>query len=407
MTGADHTLSVGFGRDQFFSLTADIVSYQITNDMLALADSWSIELPVKRQLWDLVETDNEVQVHIDNSLVLSGFVGRRAKNRGRIEVSGRDRGGRLVDESAPLVRFAGKKIEDLALAVAGEWFEEVRLDNATNRRLIGGRGARRRANVDPEAVALAIATFGGSPVIPPSPPRRSGRTASGEPAILVGKEIRHKVAPGETRAEVLMSFLEQAGLMAWSTADGKTLVVGKPNQRQPARWHFFQAAPGSTRRGETNVIEMEYIEDVEELFAEITACGAGKGDSVNYGKNVTRRRATARLAGRLFARAKRLLISDPDVRSPAEALERAEREMRELAAGSKLLEIEVSGHGQFDPRVGWPEIFRFDTVAHVEDEEIGLVGDFFVTRCEFSGSKRESRTMLSLVPVGTELRCSG
>ena len=375
MSVVNHTISVAFGGADFFLTTADIKSYQITNDMLAIADSWSIEVPVKPLLWDLAKPDNEVQVHIDDSLVLSGFVDSRIKSEGRIRISGRDRGGRLVDESAPLVEFGGLDIEGLALEIAGEWFSEVRIHNAVNRRLIAGRGAK----------------------------AKRGR----EPAVLVGENLRHKVRPGETRAAVLTSILEQAGLMAWSTADGKALIVGRPNQNQAPDWYFFNAKPGSTRAAEANVLELTYGEDLAESFSEITACGSGKGDSVNYGRAVTRRRATVKAEAGVFVRPKRLLVSDPDVRSPAEARRRAEREMRERAAGAVFLELTVPGHGQRDPRIGWPAIYGFDTVARVEDEEIGLAGDFYVTSVTFTGSAETSRTDLELVPVGTDLRVNG
>lgn len=371
MTLVNHTVSVSFGRGGPLITTEDIKSYQITSDMLTLADAWSFELPMKKSLWKLTALDSEVAVYIDDAQVLSGRVDEREKSEGSITVSGRDRGGRVVDESAPFTTFDGREIQGLAEEILSPWFTDIRLSNAENRRLVGGRGARRHRGA--------------------------------EPAILVGDAIRHKVMPGETIAEVLLSFLEQADLMAWSTGDGRAFIIGKPNQKQAPAWYFFNAEPGSERAGEANC-KLVYRESVAERYSEITVCGAGKGDSRNYGPRVTKRKATVTAEEGIFAARKRLIITDQDVRSPAEAKARALREQALLEATGRTVEIEAPGHGQADPRIGWPAIFRFDTVARIEDEEIDEAGDWFITRAEFSGSKDTSSTSLLAVPVGTELR---
>lgn len=385
MSLADHRIALSFTNQDLVLTTEDILQYSVANDMLQIADPFSFRLPISKFNWDLVELDSEVIFNIDGSQVLSGFVDSRFVEGDSIKVSGRDRGGRLADESAPLVKFRGKGLKELAEALVGDLFEEVVLDNTKNRRLIAGRGRRK-------TVATAHGVIGGQTF------KIDG--------ILEGKEIRHKVNPGETKAQVLLDFLEQAELLAWSTADGKTLYIGQPDQSQGASFDFFQCSPQSPNAQRCNVIARSYGEDFAEMYSEITAVGAGKGSRVNYGRNVTRRRGVA-TSTFTFERPKKLIIQDSDLRSAQDALDRAKREMEERNTGGITLELEVPGHGQVITPGAPPSIYHFDAPASFTDEEIGLQGQFFITKVDFKGDANSSSTSISLVPQGTPLQANG
>jgi prophage tail gpP-like protein len=367
------------------SITALVESLDVTNDMLELADPFSFTLPFSAEAWAATKPDTEVQVWIDEARILTGYIDDRTRRVSRSEgvsilVEGRDKGGRLIDESAPLQTYAGLGIEDLAREIVAPWFESVSLSNARNRRLIRGPAARKAS-------------------------------VSSEPPILTGKDISRKVEPGDSRAAVLLHFLEEAELLAWSSADGNEFIVGRPNYAQAPQWFFLLPRPDGPRAGEVNVEEVDYKESIAERYAMVTVCGAGRGDASNYGAQVTKwtasaydNPATADGTGGDFQRAKRLRIADNDIKSAAKAKARAERELRLLQAGGRSLDLVAPGYGQSPPDRA-TTIFCCDTMARWEDEELGLREDWFVTRVQFHHSKQGGQaTRLALVPKGTELR---
>lgn len=351
-------------------------SIDLVNDMLELADPFNVALPFSREVWDASAPDTQVSIHIDDSRVCTGYIDDRHKvgskgDGSTIVVEGRDKGGRLVDESAPLITYAGLGIEDLARQIVDPWFSTVSLSNARNRALIKGRG------------------------------RRSAAIAS-EPAILTGKDVRRKVDPGESRAQVLLYFLELAGLLAWSTADGREFIVGTPNYSQAPQWRF-QFAPDADS---TNVEHFDYKESVGERYSSITVCGASKGNKQNYAGNVLKRATLEEVTGD-FQRPKRLLLSDHDVDTVEKARARSSREARLRDATGETLALTAPGFGQVlgGPDGQPPAIFAFDTVARWEDLEADVRGEFLLTRVHFQTDKDGGQwTDLDLVPVGTELR---
>ncbi len=370
-------------------LTVRAEMVDVACDMLELADTFSLGFPFTQELWEATVPDSEVQVHIDGSRVLSGYIDEQrhtgSKTQGSsLLVTGRDKGGRLVDESAPLVKYAGLTMEELVKQVVSPWFNTVTLSNARNRLLIKGKSR-----------SAAI---------------------SKEPAVLTGRNIERKVEPGESRAAIITHILERAELLAWSSADGKEFFVGLPNYSQAPQWHFLWPKPGTSRLKWVNVEEFDYVNSVGERYALITACGTQRGDSSNYGENVMKRRAKAKNeltsadgTGKDFKRPKELLISDGDIKSTSDAQIRADREMALRDASSKALTLTVPGFGQvYGGGEYWfetPAIYAFDTMARWENEESGVEGDYLITRVNFRTDKQMGQvTELALIPKGTELR---
>ncbi len=368
------------GTSPINSMTIDeILAYSVRSDMQNVADDFSFEIPVSKALWDAVQPDNLIEIFIDNSQVMFGYIDSRSKSADSITVTGRDKGGRLVDERAPLVDFGGRtKLEDLFIQMAGVWFDKVTLVNTQNRAIIGGRGRKRNT------------IRGGEPVFTPA-----------------DQGYRKSVNPGERRADVMIDIAEQAGILFWSTADGRELFVGLPNQTQEPTWWFFSAPPGAPRHLESNVLEMTTTEDISEYFSEITVVGtSAQGRPTQRKATVFDQDKAGGIGGR-FIRPKRHLIADQDLKNPDEAAERALRERAELGAAVETVEISVAGHGQFVERNQIAAIFHFDTVARVEDDEIGKQGDYYVTGLLYEGNRDTDSTSLTMVPIGTELRVNG
>lgn len=380
MSPIPHQIRITLGRGGKPKTLEDVEAFELTNDMLELADAFSLQSRFDRELWLAARPDTKVELFIDDVRVLSGFIDdvERPLGGGGLRISGRDRGGRLLDESAPLQSFEDLDLKAFVQVMTGRWFTSISFSNAENRALIRGRG------------------------------RRLARVA-GEP-IFTGKRIKKKVEPGETRAGALEHVFEEAEVLGWSSADGDTFVVGKPNYQQEPQFYFFLPGPGSSRSSEGNVRDGTFRRSVGERYSVVEAVGASKGDGTRYGPNVTRKRGIvydgpeADGTGGDFAHEKWLIVSDGDIDSPEEARIRAEREKAVRDATGEELEIVARGFGQPYRGEGPPVIYAFDTIVHWEDEEAQVKGDYLITRVRFQKSGRGESTILSAVPKGTELR---
>jgi len=358
-------------------------SYSVDTSMLSPADGFSMSFgPVKRDVYDLLVPDEEVQIILDDTRILVGYIDDRVvrwdRNQPTVQITGRDKGGRLIDESMPLLTFQGLGIKQLAEKCVEGWFSTVELQNATNRRLVRGRDAK-------------LAKVSREPAI------------TGDTKSLGGRKIRaeKKVDPGESRWDVLAHFLEEAELLAWSSADGKSFIVGLPNYEQAPQYRFFIPKEGSDRSREGNVLGAEISHSVGERYSRITVIGSGKGNEQNYSDNVINRQGIARDFSGDFKHPKRLIIVHDDVRDVVLATRRAIREMALRDATGHRISLVVSGHSQV--YAGSNVLYAFDTVCEFEDEELGIRGRYLITEARFSLGRQGEETHLTLVPEGTVL----
>lgn len=377
MTAYPHRVTYAIGNEADWRFFPEVDRYDIACDMLDPADAVQLVVPWSADVWSLTKGDNQLNIWIDEQRVFSGIIDGHDRNLSRdgstVSISARDKAGRLVDESAPLIRFEGLGIVDLAQKMAGSLFSVI-TSNATNRRLVTGRG---------------------------------GRTVTREPAIDRTPRAARKVEPGESKMDVLKHFLELGELIAWATADGKYLVIGKPNYQQQVQWSFTIAKPENWDA--TNIISYSRRQSLGERYSRIDAIGTLPGSEADYGEKV-RHRGFAKNGpnedgtGKDFRIPKRLVVHDDRMRAGT-GNARARREMAERDDGGDGIQLSVWGHGQILPGAQVPTIYAFDTVADVEDQEIPERGSWYLTACRYSGGKAEgSATELKMVPIGTDLR---
>lgn len=382
MSQRSHNVAIRIGGYQIQNWTR----YDIELNMLEPADGFELSLgKPSREAWDLCTPDAYVQIMVDDVVVVSGYLDERewsdsGKEPTRLAVRGRDKAGRLVDESMPLVSFRGLGIQQLAEKVAGigeeyQWFDEVILSNAENRRLLRG----------PVAPRIRV---------------------SKEPAIVQEERPPKRVNPGESRWQVLQFFLERAELLAWSTADGRALVVGLPNYEQEPAYRFFVAAERSDRAAEGNVKACTIHDSVGDRYSEITCVGTPRtdgGEGRVYRKETARNGSMSHGTGADFTVPKRLLLADDDVDTAKEARARAAREMAKRDAEGHKVSLVVKGHTQtLDGRR--TALFAPDTMALFEHEETGVKGSYLITRVQFTDDRDEGEiTRLDLVPKGAAL----
>lgn len=372
-------------------------NYGIEQDMLKPADSFHMEItnPTK-EMYALCKKDSAVDVFLDGNVVMTGFIDERHLDKGEesgtaLYIAGRDKGGRLVDESAPVKSYKGLDVKKLMERLVQPWFPEVTFSNDINRTQLLGLNTRLKA-----ALAKHSSSKGHR-----ARPRHSSTKAVYPNLDFDGETrvSRKKVMPGEKRWQVIRSFLEELGLMGWSSADGKQFIVGQPDYTQDVNFNFIMPAQGE-RRGSAGAILSSSLRDgVTDRYSRIVALGMGAGDfNVNCSAQVVNGPGKDGI-GKDFQFRKNLYVVDDKIRTKDEALVRAKREMAERDATGNHLQLHVRGHAQ-DALT-----YAMDAMASYHDNEMDIHANYLITSAVFehSGEAGET-TMLHLVPQGTVLR---
>ncbi|MGN6103737.1 MAG: hypothetical protein ACTHU0_01410 [Kofleriaceae bacterium] len=353
-----------------------IESYDVSTSLTNVPATFSLRLPFTRRAWDSCRPDRPVRVLIDGIPVLAGFIDERSAPDDTLDVSGRCKLSRVVSESAVAVSFAGLGIQEMAARVVSPWFASVSLSNARNRAIVRGRGKKARAASEP---------------------------------IKINTRVGTAIEPGQTRWAVLERLLEQAGYLAWSSGDGRELVIGKPNYQQEIQFHFFRPSLVSTRKDESTVLSLTPTDSTADRYSRVIVIGSGVGTDVNYGAVVASRYGQALNdpsdpdgVGTDFSAPKRLVMQR-SVQSIAEATEMAEAEMARRDAQGHTLEVRCAGHGQVVAGA-FVTLFACDLLASVEDERTGTAGQYLITSCRYtSGRGSGEETTMTLVPKGAEI----
>ena len=353
--------------------------YSIATSIVDPVGHFTLSMPWSREAWDSLRPDRSVRLTIDGTTVLRGLIDERdsTMEEDLISINGRDRVGRLVQESSPGFAYQGVSLLQLIQEVAGPWFSKVTLSNARNRRVIRGKG--RKAAVGDEPLKFD--------------PQKLG--------------WRHE--PGQTRWEIIQRVLEQTGMLAWSSGDGTELVVGRPNYDQEPQWIFFRPKPGSARSKEGNA-SIGVKDSVADRYSKVIVVSQGHGTLAKYGIQASRLTGQALDnpadpdgVGLDFSEPKRLIFNTPaDSREDAGLI--ADRELKRRKAHGEVISVRTWGHGQY---VGGRAITIFapDTIARVECERTGRRGAYLVTGCRYTSNRSSGeQTELDLVPIGTELK---
>jgi len=357
--------------------------YQIDSNMIEPADAFSLRRPFDPESWNLLRRDSRVRISIDGAPVLDGFVDKRTKRAkdGTIEISGRDRSGRLVQESAPRINYQGLELTEAVRRLADPWFSKVTISDARNRTLRMGKSR--------------------------------GRIPGGNDPIIVKRSANGngKVQPGQMRWAVISELVSQAGLIAWSSADGRELFVGRPNQSQAPSFHILKAkATGGSR---STCLDLTQDEDNGDRYSLIACVGTGGGTDVDFGISVSSRRAIVLDnpdnlvdgTGRDFQYPKRLLLPEKQFDSNGDASRVAGREQLRRDFRRLTFSADMPYHGQWITP-GAATLFAPNTVAMITDEDHDpiLELDGLIYSCSYRRSRTGGETtLLELVPTGTEI----
>ncbi len=384
-----HTISVIVDGHQIEGWS----TYRFSASITRPANPFSVRIPFSRDVWDICRTDRRIKVLIDDVVVLTGFIDERlvSEDDESVEIIGRDLTGRLVQESAPGINFSGLGVKDLVKKLAAPWFTEVVFSNERNRRILRGRGGKSKGH-------KKGTTFTG---------RTKVARADGD-ALRLNTRVGTQIEPGQARWQVIETLCAQAGYIAWSSGDGKELIVGAPDYDQDIQFVFFMPAANSKRIDESTVLGLGVRDSTGDRYSRVICVGSGTGTDANYGLAVSARYGESRNNpdtvdgdGKDFSEPKRLIVTR-SVHSIAEATELADREMNRRDAQGHLITVRCAGHGQVYSG-SQPTLFAPDTLALVEDERTGTAGIYLITDCSYQSGRTGEETVMTLIRSGSEL----
>jgi prophage tail gpP-like protein len=182
---------------------------------------------------------------------------------------------------------------------------------------------------------------------------------------------------GDRCLDFIKKHLDKAGLMLWTDTNGD-IVVSAPNILQPPRYSFIRQR--GQARNVVNVLSHDFKNDTTKRCSKVVVYGRGPGRKAGKGKirgEFVDEEMVA--AGILKTRSFR----DVNVLDEAQAVKYARAKLSEINRGSWHLTYKIKGHTA--PLVGGGRgIITPDTVAQIQDDDLGLSGLFYVEAVEYS-----------------------
>ncbi len=356
--------------------------YEISSSIIEPADTFRMSRPWSSAAWDALPRDSRIRVLVDGTPVLTGFLDDRIKRAkdGVLEISGRDRAGRLVQGSAPSISYAGLDLVEAIRRLVAPEFTVVTLSDARNRKLRLGKG--RKVSAGNEPIVLRVSSKGGG-----------------------------RVQPGQFKWDAIQEIASRAGLIVWSSADGREIFVGRPASGMAPQFTIRHCLPGS--KTTSTCLDLTYTESNGDRYSMIATVGTGGGTAADSGNYITQRSGvvfdneanTVNGTGRDFIEPKLLMMPERDYLSIEEASSVAGMEQLRRDFRRTTLSASMPFHGQWVGPAA-PTIFAPNTIAAVYDEDFtpALDADFLIYAVTFSSSRTNGETtMLELVPEGTQI----
>lgn len=348
-----HTVKIAVNGEE----VRDWESYEIRSSLREPVSTAALESAFTGSRLAALPLGAEVQITIDNRAVFSGYLTSRTRAGHRLSVSCHDRLWRMVQDSAPPVRLRQETIQSLAQSLASGVFFQTVFSNARNRNLYG----------------------------------RDARRAGTEPPVFDRHGDPIKVPPGATKWSALAEVLRRAELLAWSSGDGKSLVLAKPNFNQEARYEFTVS---DTEAG--TCTDLTITESIEQAWKSVTVSGQSRvsdGRRTSVGENLSR---SATVVDDTYPLDISRRIID-QVRSLEEARIVAQAMLDDGRATREIISIDAWQHAQSG------RLYALDTVARARDTRNGYDQLVYVTGCTYRGSRNTEATQIEAVPLGTRV----
>lgn len=250
---------------------------------------------------------------------------------------------------------------------------ETSFANATYLDMVGGAVLAAFPNNPPITIAQSAdanrkLTTGIGVVPNADPETNAGQNPTGPTA----KQLRTKI--GERWYEFIKRELDRAGLFLWAAGDG-TLILSQPNGNQPAAYQIVR------RRGQTrnavNVTHASYRNATEGRYTEAIIYGRGGGKKFGRTK-ASGSFVDTEMQGFGFQRP--LVLRDANVNNAIQAEYYARRKLAETRRAGWQLVYQVAGHTVPSLLNGQRAVWAKDTVVRVQDDELGLDGNYYVEK---------------------------
>lgn len=371
-----HRVSIVVGGQRVDGWT----EYEISSSLLEAVDHFTLHRPFDPAVYRLCQLDSTIEVRIDDTTIISGFIDSREKDTDKhtntMTLIGRDKVGRLVQESAPTIAYDGLDLFEVVRRLADPWFTSIVTSDARNRSVRLGKKGR--------------------------------KAAAGNEALVV--KVRKKTwqhEPGQSRWKIISDLANEAQYLVWSSADGRELIIGKPNYNQECQ--FLIMNPSETAPGQSTAIRLNVKESVGDRYSLIMALGSGRGDAANYGPSTVSRRDIVRNGpgidgtGLDFIYPKRLILAERTMLNIEECQQYAQLNMDRRDFHKQIVTATMPAHGQISAGTN-ATLYAPNTLARVIDGEQDppIDGAFMIYGCKYKSSRDGGeQTEIQAVPRGT------
>ena len=326
-------------------LEDDLLSYEIESDILTPADAFSMVAFNRDGGWaSKLALFDAVKVTVDENVVLDGFIDELNYTVGadgpRVEITGRDKFGYLVDCSAFPKTFKNVTLSTLAMDLARTW--------------------------------VAVWTAG-----------------NGGDALPIHNAV--KVEPGESVMDVLLRIAKQDRVWVWLDPAGVG-VIGRPDYTTTPTHAIYQLGPNSGSPI-NNALSSSVRLSGHDRYSEIHMTGSKGNTKAHFGKSCLIERGAT---DSTVPVTRPLIHTDGDCKSLKQAQEMAQDEVASRAFHGTTLKYTVPGFYGSPPGGGAKQLFAPDQRMSVTDEFAGADGIFYCSSRRFVCDERGHRTDLEL-----------
>ncbi len=220
-------------------------------------------------------------------------------------------------------------------------------------------------------------------------PNVGGSGAGGGGGGTGGYTITAKM--GERWLEFLQKHLEKAGLFLWSDFEGN-IVLSTPNGEQDATYHFVRQLGQAQNQGK--ILGGRIVNNTTKRFAYVQIFARGNGKKLGRGK-LNGAFIDDEMVAYGYKRAR--TFRDANCLSELQAQKYARHKIGEANRASWNVTYTMRGHWAFTPD-GGRAVLAPDTVAQVDDEELGISGELYIETVEFRGGAATTTTVTMMRP---------
>lgn len=412
----------------------DWISYDLTSDMMAGADTFTIDVVPHGGYLDWFRLPgHKLRVYYDDHLIFTGIVDATPTSANEdgltLQLTGRDYGGLLVDSAAPLLDLRSKtldKIVELLVEPFRAWIPGISIDNSISRYIVSGKSSKtkpsstetleareRRLLEEQEARQRRQREIaeGGRQVALTSALTRSGAAGATARSISSGKLFKNTIKAGETVGSVLDELCDHIGCRWWFGPDG-TMILSRPEYQQEPIAKLYVRIDDDGNVTDSNC-SMNRSADIGDRFATVAVVGQGRGGATQAGVDVADKYAAAFDPSRSFRYdGGGLRLNKTHTRTVRNVSNRklvrrlARTTVEEKIVRSYSMTATVEGHwtSVVDPRDdGGPgALWGVDMVVDIEYGPKAIKGPHLIIMRNFKGDRDGGRET-NITPIPTDI----